>query len=97
VEDDLGDSMALFLDHRPPEHCVGPLTNRGVRNEVIRLAGQVNRVQGIRRDEGADRDGLLVLRAELIQLVRIDDDILPFPILEAGDDLFVAYLTLPHS
>src|SRR5262249_31283906 len=68
---------------------VGPLGNRTVRNQVVALARRVSRIECVRGNELGDVDGFVVLRAELVEFVGIDDDVLPLRVLVAGNDLVI--------
>ncbi len=86
--------ITILLDRPLVQDSVGLLANRPVRQEVVRRPAQVDGIEGIRLDEGVDRDRLVVLGAELFQFVGVDHDVLVFRVLVAGDDVLLGYLAV---
>src|SRR6185369_5903066 len=79
--------VALFFFHALAHDVVGMLADLALRDEVIALPGEVERIDGSRRDERIDADGLLIFAAQAVHFGRINDDVLIFRVLVTGNDL----------
>ena len=58
-----------------------------VRGQVVGAPAEVDAAQLLGLDEAVDADGLVALRAQLVELVLVDDDVLALGVLVALDDL----------
>jgi hypothetical protein len=81
----LGDPVQVLFFHGPVDQRVGFLAHRAIGQDVVRLAGEAERVEFIRLDEAAHRNGPVTLGAELVQLIRLDHDVAAAHLVAAHD------------
>ena len=87
AHDDAADAHALGALHRGLQQLVGLLAGL-VRAEPVRVV-VVDGVDGRQLDEVADVDGLRRVRAQVVELLRVHDHVVPLRHLEALLDLLL--------
>ena len=77
----------IAIHHAAAQYRVALVSDRAVGHQIITLAAGIDGVQRPCPDESIDLDCLVALGPQLVEFVRVDDDVLVGDEFVAGDDV----------